>query len=130
MSFSSFKSFAYQVAIPKLLKNIIMVNECLKSESFEYPIISNNKSYKELSDNQKEQFVWYGGGNVINNNVGPIISDGDSDFGFPNYINGEQALAMQSTSFIEQNIYLNIGTYIFSKYFIGRYGTQNNPIHL
>jgi hypothetical protein len=131
MSFSSFKSFGHQVAIPKLLKYIIMDNEFLKNESFEVPNINGIKSYNDMTTLEKEQFKWVGGGNIFNGQEqGPRISDGGSGFGFPNYINGEQALAMQRTSFIEQTIYLNVGTYVFSTYYIGRNGTENNPIQV
>jgi hypothetical protein len=130
MSFSCFKNFAYQVAIQKIFNKLILPNEFFENENFELPDINGNKSYEALSDNDKEQFVWFGGGNVINNNVGPIISESDKGYGFPSFVTGKQAIAMQSTSFIQQTLHLNIGTYVFSTYFIGRYGTQNNPIEV
>jgi hypothetical protein len=123
--FSSFKSFGSQVAIPKLLIKVIMINEFILNDSFEFPIISESKSYISLTESEKLQFEWLGGGN---SNNGPSISDGSTGYGFPSFVTGSQALAMQSTSFIEQIIYLNVGTYIFSTYFISRFGTQNNPI--
>jgi hypothetical protein len=129
MSFSSFKSFGNQVAIPKLLKNIIMVNEFLKNESFESPVINEVKYYNDMTTLEKEQFKWVGGGNSAAGGRGPAISYGGKGFTFPNYINGQQALAIQSTSFIEQTIYLNVGTYLFSTYFYSR-GGQYNPIHV
>jgi uncharacterized membrane protein len=37
---------------------------------------------------------------------------------------------MHQKCFIQQDIFLNVGTYIFSTYFISRNGTQNNPIEV
>jgi hypothetical protein len=130
MSFSSFKSFGHQMEIPKLLKNIIMVNEFLKNESFEFPNIDGLKYYGTFTQSDKQAFKWISGGNNANGGSGPAISDGGTGFGFPNYINGEQALAMQSTSFIEQTIYLVAGTYEFSLYYMGRGNGPVNPIQI
>jgi hypothetical protein len=83
-----------------------------------------------MTQTQKQAFKWIAGGNNANNGNGPAISDGGQGFGFPNYINGEQALAMQSTSFIEQTIYLVAGTYEFSLYYMGRANGIVNPIQV
>jgi hypothetical protein len=117
------------VAIPKLLRKVIMINEFLTNESFEVPVITSVKQYINFTDTEKSQFKWLAGGNTFEGiNYGPSISDGNSGFNFPNFINGEQALAMQRNSFIEQSMYLSVGTYVFSMYFISRRGTENNPI--
>jgi hypothetical protein len=130
MSFSSFKSFGNQVATPKLLKNIIMVNEFIENESFEFPNIESHKYYGSFTQSEKEQFKWISGGNAAATGYGAAISDGGTGFEFPNYINGQQALAMQSTSFIEQTIYLVAGTYEFSLYYMGKNNGIVNPIQI
>jgi hypothetical protein len=129
MSFSSFKNFAYQVSIQKLFNKLIPPNGFIENESFELPIINNSKYYKGMNESQKEKFKWVAGGNAVATDAGPAISDNGTGFGFPTFITGEQALAMQSTSFIQQDIYLNIGTYFFSTYFISKNG-EYNPIQV
>jgi hypothetical protein len=73
MSFSSFKSFGHQVAIPKLLKYIIMENEFLKNDSFESPFIENLKYYNGFTNLEKQTFKWISGGNNANGGSGPAI---------------------------------------------------------
>jgi len=106
----------------------LLPNEFIMNESFESPVISPTKKYKDMTEIEKEEFKWVAGGGL--NGEGPTISDGDSGYVFPTFVTGQQALAMRATSFIQQDIYLNIGTYIFSTYFISRNGTQNNPIEI
>jgi hypothetical protein len=118
------------VAIQKLLRKVIMINEFLTNESFELPLITGFKLYGDFTDNEKLLFKWNAGGNLASIAKGPAISNGQAGFNFPAFINGEQALAMQSTSFIEQSIYLDVGTYVFSMYHISRNGTDNNPLKI
>jgi hypothetical protein len=127
-TFNTFSSSQYKI-VKNILKlaDVLLPNTFIDNESFESPSIDGIKGYSDLTEVEKEEFKWVAGGN---GGAGPRISDGGSDFGFPSYINGEQALAMQSTSFIEQTLHLNIGTYVFSTYFISRNGEQNNPIEV
>jgi hypothetical protein len=112
MSFSSFKNFAYQVAIQKIFNKLIMVNEILVNESFEFPNNLTNRSllYRDLTDEQKEAFVWFSAGNYQGTAGCRIISNANY---FPPFIDETQAIDLQLTSYIEQNIYLGIGTYLF-----------------
>jgi hypothetical protein len=107
-----------------------MINEFLTNESFELPLITGFKQYSNLSDLEKTEFKLVSGGN---DGFGAVISDGGTGYGFPNFINGEQALAIQKNAFIEQTIYLDIGTYVFSMYHISRTNngsTENNPLKI
>jgi hypothetical protein len=106
---------------------VIILNEFLQNSSFEVPIISGAKSYNALTDSEKLKFKWLSGGNFNN---GVAISDGGTGYGFPTFVTGQQALAITHDSYIEQLIYLNVGTYIFSTYFISRFGNENNPINI
>jgi hypothetical protein len=129
MSFSSFKSFGNQVAIPKLFKKLLMVNEILVNESFEFPnSLSNGQPlYRELSEEEKKAFVWFSAGNYQGTAGCRIVSSTNY---FPPFVDGTQAIDIQLTSYIEQTIYLGIGTYIFSTYYVSFNGVENNPIQV
>jgi hypothetical protein len=111
----------------------------IQNESFEFPVITdeNHLHYNDFTESQKEEFKWFSGGNFDGDNVekGAAVSDDgfifhDDIFEDNLKINGKQALAIQRTSFIQQDIYLIIGTYIFSTYFMSKNGTENNPIQV
>jgi hypothetical protein len=43
-------------------------------------------------------------------------------------ISGENCIAIESDSYFEQTINFGAGQYVFSMYYISRYGTESNPI--
>jgi hypothetical protein len=111
--------------VPVLLPNEILVNE-----SFEFPNESggNGKSfYRDLTNEQKEAFVWFSAGNYQGTAGCTIVSRTDY---FPPFIDGNQAIDIQLTAYIEQTIHLNIGTYLFSTYYVSFNGEENNPIEV
>ena len=71
-----------------------------------------------------------GGGNAINNSR-PVFINGNIAWGFllP-FPNGSQCMALQSTSFIQQSVYLISGNYTISLYYISRTTSFANQIHI
>jgi len=133
--FSTFNTFSSTQNIVKnvlKLADVLLPNELIQNESFESPVVDQGIFYVNLTESQKEEFKWVAGGNNFQTGVnrGPAISPSNVGFVFPPFVTGRQALAMQSTGFIQQDIYLDIGTYIFSAYFISRRGTDYNPIQV
>ena len=84
----------------------------IQNISFESPSLPNN------SQNQKNSIIWVGGVNAINNS-GPVIISGNFAWGFQlPFPNGYLCIALQSTSFIQQSIYLIPGNNTISLYYI------------
>jgi hypothetical protein len=128
--FSTFNTFSKSLALPdlnlfKIIKKALLPNTFIENESFEEPYIDGQSLfYEEFGSGQQEAFRWSVGGN------GNITMTGSTDFGFDNFVNGDQALAIQSKAFIQQVVYLNVGTYIFSTYFMSKHGEEKNPIQV
>jgi hypothetical protein len=118
------------------MSNIGTSNDSILNSSFESPI-TPFKYYGAFTSDELAIFVWSAGGNPNNsnpnsNNTGPAISSPGNEFAFPINQTGNQVLAIQSTSFIQQSVFLNAGTYIVSLYYVSRtdQGTELNPINI
>ena len=82
--------------------NVVQLQKTL----FESPLITTNSSmyYGNLSLAQKQNFKWAAGGNIMIP-LGPILINNTTVWGFNiPFPSGNQYLALQSTSFIEQSI--------------------------
>ena len=92
----------------------------IQNISFESPSLPNNSFiyYNNQNQNQKNSIIWVGGVNAINNS-GPVIISGNFAWGFQlPFPNGYLCIALQSTSFIQQSIYLIPGNNTISLYYI------------
>ena len=104
----------------------------LQNISFESPSRTSNLFiyYNNPNQNQKNSIIWIGGGNAIDNS-GPVFSNGNFAWGFQlPFPNGSQCIALQSTSFIQQSIYLIPGNYTISLYYISRFTAFANQIQI
>jgi hypothetical protein len=106
--------------------DLYKVNSTILNNSFESPV-TNFKFYNDFTNEEKTAFKWNAGGNLYPPNIGPAITTNGDGFNF-RVFTSRQALAIQSTSFIEQSLYLNKGIYELSLYFYSRNDTQVNPI--
>jgi hypothetical protein len=106
--------------------DLYKVNSTILNNSFESPF-TNFKYYVDFTDEEKTAFKWNAGGNLSKNNIGPAITTNGYGFNF-RVFTSRQALAIQSTSFIEQSLYLKKGIYELSLYFYSRNDIQVNPI--
>ena len=119
----------------KSFKNFYIRNNNLvqlQNTSFETPLITTNSYtyYGDLSLSQKQNFKWLAGGNSVLRQ-GPILINETTVWGFTvPFPSGNQCLALQSTSFIEQSMYLTTGLHTISFYYHSRTGDSGNPINI
>ena len=105
----------------------------LKNSSFENPSININSLlyYNSFNQLQKDALIWTGGGNIVNTPGGFVLIYGILDFTFSlPFPSGSQCIVLQSTSFIPQSIFLNLGTYNISFMYASRSGSSLNPISI
>ena len=104
----------------------------LQNASFESPTFLTNffSHYSNFNQDQKNSFVWIGGGN---NSLGPgpPLVNGVLywTFAMP-FPSGNQCIAIQSNSFIQQSVYLASGTYTLSFMYCSRSASNINPINV
>ena len=119
----------------KSFKNFFIRNNNLvqlQNTSFESPLLTTNSYayYGDLSLAQKQTFKWIAGGNIVLPQ-GPILINDTTVWGFTvPFPSGNQCLALQSTSFIEQSMYMTIGLHTISFYYHTRTGETGNPINI
>ena len=121
----------------KSFKNFYIRNNNLvqlQNTSFESPLITTNSYmyYGDLSLAQKENFIWIAGGNLVLPK-GPILTNNITVWGFTiPFPSGNQCLALQSTLFIQQSIYMTTGLHTISFYYHTRtfIGETGNPINI
>ena len=104
----------------------------LQNTSFESPLITTNSYvyYGDLSLAQKQNFKWVAGGNIVLPQ-GPILINITTVWGFTvPFPSGNQCLALQSTSFIEQSMYMTTGLHTISFYYHSITGDLGNPINI
>ena len=94
-------------------------------------ITTNSYSYYgDLSLAQKQTSKWIAGGNLVLPQ-GPILINNITVWGFTIPLpSGNQCLALQSTSFIEQSMYMTTGIHTISFYYHTRTGDSGNPINI
>ena len=119
----------------KSFKNFYIRNNNLaqlQNISFETPLITTNSYlyYKSFTQTQKDNFKWTGGGNYIDPQ-GPVLVNGVTVWGFSNpYPSGNQCIGLQSSSFIQQSMYLTSGQHTISLYYHTRAMDNANPINI
>ena len=119
----------------KSFKNFYIRNNNLvqlQNTSFESPLITTNSYsyYGDLSLAQKQTFKWIAEGNLVLPQ-GPILINNITVWGFTIPLpSGNQCLALQSTSFIEQSMYMTTGIHTISFYYHTRTGDSGNPINI
>ena len=121
----------------KSFKNFYIRNNNLvqlQNTSFESPLLTTNSYvyYGDLSLAQKQNLKWTAGGNLVLPQ-GPILINNITVWGFTiPFPSGNQCLALQSTSFIEQNMYMTAGIHIISFYYHTKtfIGETGNPINI
>ena len=106
----------------------------LQNTSFESPLLSTNSYvyYGDLTLAQKQNFKWTAGGNLALP-LGPILINNITVWGFTiPFPSGTQCLALQSTSFIEQTMFMTAGIHTISFYYHTRIfiGETGNPINI
>ena len=106
----------------------------LQNTSFESPLLSTNSYvyYGDLTLAQKQNFKWTAGGNLALP-LGPILINNITVWGFTiPFPSGNQCLALQSTSFIEQTMFMTAGIHTISFYYHTRIfiGETGNPINI
>ena len=103
------------------------------NSSFENPTLNANSLlyYNTFDQIQKDALVWTGGGNIINAPGRFVLINGIFDFMFQLSLpSGNQCIVLQSTSFIQQSVFLNSGTYNISFMYASRSGSNINPISI
>ena len=119
----------------KSFKNFYIRNNNLtqlQNTSFESPLITTNSFlyYNSFSQTQKDNFKWTAGGNYIDPQ-GPVLSNGLNVWSFTNpYPSGNQCIGLQSSSFIQQSMYLASGQHSISLYYHTRPMYDANPINI
>ena len=119
----------------KSFKNFYIRNNNLvqlQNTSFETPLLTTNSYmyYGDLSLAQKQNFKWTAGGNLVLPQ-GPILINNTTVWGFTTpFPSSNQCIALQSTSFIEQTIYMTAGLHTISFYYHTRTGESGNPINI
>ena len=119
----------------KSFKNFYIRNNNLvqlQNISFETPLITTNSYlyYNSFTQTQKDNFKWTGGGNYIDPQ-GPVLVNGVTVWGFSNpYPSGNQCIGLQSSSFIQQSMYLTSGQHTISLYYHTRAMDNANPINI
>ena len=104
----------------------------LQNLSFESPILITNSFayFNNFNQNQKDSFIWVGGGNNLNS-LGPPLVSGILFWTFASpFPSGNQCIAIQSNSFIQQSVYLAFGTYTVSFMYCSRSASNINPISI
>ena len=104
----------------------------LKNLSFESPALTTNSFvyYNDFNQVQKDSFIWIGGGNNLNS-MGPPLVNGVLFWTFASpFPSGNQCVAIQSNSFIQQSVYLASGTYTLSFMYCSRSASNINPISI
>ena len=119
----------------KSFKNFYIRNNNLtqlQNTSFESPSITTNSYlyYNSFTQTQKDNFKWTAGGNWIDPQ-GPVLVNGVTVWGFSNpYPSGNQCIGLQSSSFIQQSMYLTSGQHTISLYYHTRAMYDGNPINI
>ena len=104
----------------------------LQNTLFESPLITTNSFlyYNSFTQTQKDNFKWTGGGNWLDPQ-GPVMVNGVTVWGFSNpYPSGNQCIGLQSSSFIQQSMYLTSGEHTISLYYHTRAMDNANPINI
>ena len=79
---------------------------------------------------KKDNFNWTGGENWLDPQ-GPVMVNGVTVWGFSNpYPSGNQCIGLQSSSFIQQSMYLTSGQHTISLYYHTRSMDNANPINI
>ena len=119
----------------KSFKNFYIRNNNLtqlQNTSFESPSIPTNSYlyYNSFTQTQKDNFKWTAGGNWIDPQ-GPVMANGFNVWSFSNpYPSGNQCIGLQSSSFIQQSMYLASGQHTISLYYHTRPMYDGNPINI
>ena len=119
----------------KSFKNFYIRNNNLtqlQNTSFESPSITTNSYlyYNSFTQTQKDNFKWTAGGNWIDPQ-GPVMANGFNVWSFSNpYPSGNQCIGLQSSSFIQQSMYLASGQHTISLYYHTRPMYDGNPINI
>jgi hypothetical protein len=111
--------------VPVILPNVIIANE-----SFEFPNDlppESSNLFRQLTAEQKEKFVWFSAGNYGGDAGCRIVNRTNY---FPPFIDGNQCIDIQLTSYIQQTLFLDVGTYLFSTYYVSYRGEERNPIEI
>ena len=104
----------------------------LQNESFESPTLLTNSFvyYNDFNQVQRNSFIWIGGGNNLNLSGPPLVNGVLFwTFALP-FPSGNQCIAIQSNSFIQQSVYLASGTYTLSFMYCSRSAFNINPINV
>ena len=105
----------------------------LQNSSFENPLLLTNSYtyYNVLSQSQKDSLVWICGGNDTEKSAGPSLVNGINGWNILNpFSDGNQCIALQSTSFIQQSFFFKSGSYNISVSYISRSYNNNNQINI
>ena len=97
----------------------------IRFNSFGNPSIDINLLlyYNSCNHPQKDALIWTGGGNIVNTPGGFVLIYGILDFTIPlPFPSGSQCIVLQSTSLIQQSIFLNLGTDNISFMYASRSG--------
>ena len=119
----------------KSFKNFYIRNNNLtqlQNTSFESPSITTNSYlyYNSFTQTQKDNFKWTAGGNWIDPQ-GPVLVNSFNVWSFSNpYPSGNQCIGLQSSSFIQQSMYLASGQHTISLYYHTRPMYDGNPINI
>ena len=105
------------------------VSPLLLNGAFDTPILPTLtfSYYSNLSVIQKRDFIWIGGGNILNN-LGPVLIHGFNSWNFRSPFPTSQIVGLQSNSFIEQSLFMNAGTYTLSFLYCSR-SSNINPVN-
>ena len=105
----------------KSFKNFYIRNNNLvevQNTSFESSLITTNSFfyYNSFTQTQKDNFKWTAGGNWLDPQ-GPVMVNSVTVWGFSNpYPSGDQCIGLQSSSFIQQSMYLAKGQSMYLRY--------------
>ena len=119
----------------KSFKNFYIRNNNLtqlQNTSFEIPSITTNSYlyYNSFTQTQKDNFKWTSGGNWLDPQ-GPVMVNGITVWGFFNpYPSDNQCIGLQSSSFVQQSMYLTSGQHKISLYYHTRSMDNANPINI
>ena len=119
----------------KSFKNFYIRNNNLvqlQNTLFESPLITTNSFlyFNSFTQTQKDNFKWTGGENWLDPQ-GPVMVNGVTVWGFSNpYPSGNQCIGLQSSSFIQQSMYLTSGQHTISLYYHTRSMDNANPINI
>ena len=123
----------------KSFKNFYIRNNNLvelQNTSFESPLITTNSFlyYNSFTQTQKDNFKWTAGGNWLDPQ-GPVMVNSVTVWGFSNpypypYPSSNQCIGLQSSSFIQQSMYLASGQHTISLYYHTRSMDNANSINI